>query len=46
LVEFLLHTDLPNDLRFSMHRDLVSLGGQVAPMLRDQRLAKAVVASL
>lgn len=46
LVEFLLHPDLPGDLRFSMHRDLVALGGKVAPMLRDQRLAKTVVASL
>lgn len=46
LVEFLLHPDLPNDLRFSLHRDLVSLGGKVAPMLRNEKLAKAVLAGI
>ena len=46
LVQFMLHPDLPNDLRFSLHRDLVALGGEVAVMLRDKALAKLLVGSL
>lgn len=43
LVEFLLHPDLPNDLRFSMHRDLIALGGEIAKMMHHPKLAKAVL---
>ncbi|HJL54152.1 MAG TPA: hypothetical protein QF695_16195, partial [Arenicellales bacterium] len=46
LVSFLLHADMPNDLRFSLHRDLVSLGGDRAKMLRDPKLAKAVLGGM
>jgi hypothetical protein len=46
LVNFMTHPDLPNDLRFSLHRDLIALGESVAVMLRDKALAKMVVGSL
>jgi MoxR-like ATPase len=46
LVEFLLHPDLPNDLRFSLHRDLISAGGELKNMVSDKRLAKALLGSL
>jgi len=46
LVEFLLHPDLPNDLRFSLHRDLVSAGGELKNMVSDKRLAKVLLGSL
>jgi MoxR-like ATPase len=46
LVEFLLHPDLPNDLRFSLHRDLVAVGGDVTTMVRDKKLAKVLLGSL
>lgn len=40
LVRFLLHPALPNDLRLSLHRDLIRDGGpEVADLLRDRRLA-------
>lgn len=43
LVAFLLHETLPNDLRFSLHRDIISLGGKVKEMVRDKRLAKLML---
>ena len=46
LVQFMLHPDLPSDLRFSLHRDLVAIGGEVAAMVRDKKLAQALVGSL
>lgn len=46
LVSFLLHDTLPNDLRFSLHRDLVGVGGVVKEMLRDKRLAKLMLAGM
>jgi MoxR-like ATPase len=46
LVEFLMHEDLPNDLRFSLHRDLVAAGGEITAMLRSRKLAKLVLGSL
>jgi len=46
LVEFLMHEDLPNDLRFSLHRDLVAAGGEITAMLRSPKLAKLVLGSL
>jgi MoxR-like ATPase len=43
LVEYLLMPELPNDLRFALHRDLVAAGPVVAGMLRDSRLATLVL---
>ena len=46
LVAFLLLEDLPNDLRFSLHRDLITISEEIANMLRDPKLAKLVIAGL
>lgn len=46
LVAFLMLDDLPNDLRFSLHRDLSAIGDEVASMLRDPKLAKLVIDGL
>ena len=46
LVSFLLLDILPNDLRFSLHRDLVSLGAQTIAMLKDPRLARIILAGM
>lgn len=46
LVSFLLHEALPNDLRFSLHRDLVGVGGEVQEMVRDKRLAELMLAGM
>jgi MoxR-like ATPase len=43
LVEFLLLKELPNDLRFALHRDLVASGPTVTAMLKDPRLARLVL---
>ena len=43
LEEFLLHPDLPLDLRTSLHRDLSSLGSGFAEALRTPRVAKAIL---
>ncbi len=46
LTAFLLHDDIPNDLRFSLHRDLVAAGGELPGMLRSPELAKRVLGGL
>ncbi len=46
LTSFLMHEDIPNDLRFSLHRDLVSAGGELPAMLRSPQLAKLVLGGL
>jgi MoxR-like ATPase len=46
LTAFLLHDDIPNDLRFSLHRDLVAAGGELPAMLRSPELAKRVLGGL
>ena len=46
LVEFLMHGDLPNDLRFSLHRDLVALGGEIPALLRSAKLAKLILGGI
>jgi MoxR-like ATPase len=46
LQEFLLHPDLPNDLRFGLHRDLVALGEKVARLLRNPKLAKVLLGGI
>lgn len=43
LVAFLLLPDLPNDLRFALHRDLVALGATVSDLMRDKRLAATIL---
>jgi MoxR-like ATPase len=43
LEEFLLHPDLPLDLRTSLHRDLTALGGEAAAAVRTPRVAKAIL---
>lgn len=47
LVAFLKHPALPNDLRFGLHRDMVSRGGtELREMLRDKELAELTLAAL
>ena len=46
LTSFLMHEDIPNDLRFSLHRDLIAAGGNLPGMLRSRKLAKLVVGGL
>ena len=46
LSAFLMHEDIPNDLRFSLHRDLVAAGGTLPAMLRSPQLAKLVLGGL
>ena len=43
---FVVHPSLPGDLRFSLHRDLVQIGGRVAAAMRREDVAKAVTAVL
>jgi hypothetical protein len=43
LVSFLLLPELPNDLRFALHRDLVAIGPRVSELIRDPRLAALVL---
>jgi len=44
LVAFLTHKELPNDLRFSLHKDLVVLKkNAVTKMMRDKKLADLVL---
>jgi MoxR-like ATPase len=44
LVGFLTHKELPNDLRFSLHKDLVNLKkNAVTKMMRDKKLADLVL---
>ncbi|MEN0063183.1 MAG: AAA family ATPase [Myxococcota bacterium] len=43
LIAFLMHDTLPNDLRFSLHRDLVAAGPKLKGMLRDKKLAKLML---
>ena len=42
----LVHDDLPNDLRFSLHKDITALGGAQADLLRDPKVAKLVLEGL
>ena len=46
LVGFLLHEDIPNDLRFSLHKDIVALGPTHAELVRDPKLAKLILAGM
>lgn len=46
LCGFLTHGCLPGDLRFSLHRDLVQIGGPVAVAMRREEVAKAITAVL
>ncbi|HND32156.1 MAG TPA: AAA family ATPase [Myxococcota bacterium] len=47
LVRFLLHPNIPHDLRLAMHRDLLREGAPGVPdMLRDRRLAQAILGQL
>ena len=46
LTAFLMHEDIPNDLRFSLHRDLIAAGGNLPGMLRSPKLAKLVLGGL
>ncbi len=46
LVSFLLLDVLPNDLRFSLHRDLVALGPTVIAMLKDPKLSRLILAGM
>lgn len=47
LVQFLLHESLPNDLRLSLHRDLIRDGSdEVKKMLQDKRLAELLLAGM
>ena len=46
LVKFLLLEELPNDLRFSLHKDLMSGGKVVRKMMQDKRLAELMLAAM
>lgn len=47
LVRFLLHDALPNDLRMSLHRDLLSEGSEeIKTMMRDRELAERMLAEM
>ena len=46
LVAFLLLDVIPNDLRFSLHKDLVALGPKTTAMLNDSRLARLILAGM
>jgi hypothetical protein len=43
LVSFMKLADLPTDLRLSLHRDLLALGGSIASAMRDPELARALL---
>jgi hypothetical protein len=46
LVSFMLHKALPNDLRFSLHKELTALGGEPMELLRDPKLAKLILGGM
>ena len=47
LVKFMLIECLPNDLRMSLHSDLMKNGSEkVKKMLRDKRLAKLLIGGM
>ena len=46
LCEFIMHPSLPGDLRYSLHKDLVMIGGQVAAAMRREDVAKSITAVL
>jgi hypothetical protein len=47
LVEFLLHKELPNDLRVALHKDLLRDGSDaLRELLRDKRLAELLLAGM
>lgn len=46
LVAFLLLDEIPNDLRFSLHKDIVGLGSTHRELLKDPQLAKLVLAGM
>ncbi len=45
-MKFLLLDELPNDLRFSLHKDLMSGGKTVRKMMQDKRLAELMLAAM
>ncbi len=46
LVKFLLHDELPNDLRFGLHKDIIGLGSDFAELVRDPALAKRLLSGI
>lgn len=47
MVSFLLLDTLPNDLRVSLHKDLLAFGnGDITAMMRDKRLAELMLAGM
>ena len=46
IVAFLLMPELPADLRFSVHRDIVSLPDQRPSLIQDPALAKLVLKTI
>ena len=47
LIQFLMHSSLPTDLRVSLHRDLVrDASEQVKQMMRDRRLATQMLSGM
>lgn len=46
LVKFLLLEELPNDLRYSLHKDLMGAGKVVRKMMQDKRLAELMLAAM
>ncbi|MEM1416015.1 MAG: AAA family ATPase [Myxococcota bacterium] len=46
LVAFLLLDALPNDLRFSLHHDIVQIGPEAMELVTDKRLAELVLSAM
>ena len=46
LVAFMLHDDLPNDLRYSLYKDLLDHGKTQADMVRNPKLAKTLLVGM
>ena len=46
LVAFLLHDDLPGDLRYSLYKDLLDHGAVQADMVRNPELAKTLLVGM
>ena len=46
LVAFMLHEDLPNDLRYTIYKDLLDRGKPQADMLRDPKLATTLLGGM
>lgn len=42
---FMLQKELPNDLRMSLHKEILNLGGELAKSVKDERIARVLIGS-